>query len=100
MSTNDRNLPPVVEQIVNRSGQQIREVAGQISDAAARASDGLSQGIDRMEVKFSDVGHAIADKTKEYSRKTNKVVSENAWWAMGITASFAFVVGLLVGRRR
>jgi ElaB/YqjD/DUF883 family membrane-anchored ribosome-binding protein len=100
MNSHDRNHPPVAEQIAARAGQQIREVADHIGDTAIRASEGLTDGIGRIETKFSDVREAIADKTREYSRKTNKVVSENAWLAMGITAGCAFIVGLLVGRRR
>jgi ElaB/YqjD/DUF883 family membrane-anchored ribosome-binding protein len=100
MNSHDRNHLPGVEQIVTRAGQQIREVADQIGDTAIRASDGLTHGIDSIETKFSDVRDVIAGKTKEYTRKTNKAVSENAWLAMGITAGFAFMVGLLVGRRR
>ncbi len=100
MNSQDRKHPPVVDQIVTQAGQQIRGIADQIGETAEWAGEGLAHGLDRIEKKYAGVRDAIVDTTKEYSKRTNRVVKDNPWVAMGVTAGFAFVVGVLVGRRR
>ena len=99
MNTKERNHPPVLDRIVTHAGQHIRETTSQLGETAARASEGLGESLDNIEMKFNDVRDSVTAKTKEYSRTVNNYVGKNPWAAIGITAGLAFMVGMLVGRR-
>jgi ElaB/YqjD/DUF883 family membrane-anchored ribosome-binding protein len=100
MNLKGQNPPPVLDQIATRAGQHIRGKADQLGEAAVRASEGLEESLGKIEMKFNDVRDSVIDKTKEYSRTTNSYVRKNPWVAIGISAGFAFLVGMLIGRRR
>ena len=100
MNNQERNQPPVLDPVATRAGQYIRETAGQLGETAARASEGLGESLDKIEVRISDVRDSVIDKTKEYARATNRYVSKNPWIAIGISAGFALLAGMLIGRRR
>ncbi len=100
MTTQERNHSPVLDRTATRAGQHIRETAGQLGETAARASEGLEKSLDNIQLKFNDVRDSVIDKTKKYSRATNSYVRKNPWIAVGITAGFAFLAGMFIGRRR
>lgn len=99
MNTKERNHPPVLDRIVTHAGQQMRESASQLGESVARTTEGLEESLDNIEMQFNEVRDSVADKTKKYSRTVNRYVSKNPWAAIGISAGFAFMVGMLVGRR-
>jgi ElaB/YqjD/DUF883 family membrane-anchored ribosome-binding protein len=100
MNSNKGNHEPVLEPTATRTGQRIRETAGRLGETAARASEGLEESLGNMKMKFNDVRGSVVDKAKEYSRTTNSYVGKNPWTAIGISAGFAFLAGMLIGRRR
>ena len=100
MNNQERNQIPDLERTTTRAGQKIRETAGQIGDTAARASEGLQENLDNIQLKFNDLRDSVIDTTKEYSRTANSYVSRNPWIAMGISAGLAFLAGMFVGRRQ
>lgn len=100
MNTQERNQVPVIDRIAAGVGQQIRETAGQLRETAARAGEELEERLDNIEMKFDDVRDTVMDKAKEYSRTSNSYIRKNPWAAIGISAGFAFLVGMLIGRRR
>jgi ElaB/YqjD/DUF883 family membrane-anchored ribosome-binding protein len=100
MNTQERNQQPVLDRPITRAGQYVRETAGQVGETAARASEGLEQSVDNIQLKFNDLRDSVIDKTKEYSRTANSYVSKNPWAAIGISAGVAFLVGMFVGRKR
>ena len=100
MNTQERNQAPVLDRTATRPSQYIRETAGQLGETAARATEGLEESLDNIQTKIKGVRDSVIDKTKEYSRTTNNYVRKNPWTAMGISAGAAFLVGMLIGRRR
>jgi ElaB/YqjD/DUF883 family membrane-anchored ribosome-binding protein len=100
MSRNEETHTPVIDRIAARAGQQVRETAGQLGETVARSAERLEDELENFEAKFDDVRHAVTDTTKEYSRTVNSYVKKNPWMAIGITAGFAFLAGMLIGRRR
>ena len=71
MNNQERNQIPDLERTTTRAGQKIRETAGQIGDTAARASEGLQENLDNIQLKFNDLRDSVIDTTKEYSRTAN-----------------------------
>ena len=100
MNTQERTHLPVADRLPTRTGEQIRETAGRLGETAARATEGLEESLENIEVKFNDVRGSVIDKTKEYARTTNSYVRKNPWVVIGISAGFAFLAGMLIGRRR
>ena len=100
MNRQDGNHPSVIERTPTRIGQNIRETADQLGETAARASEGLEGNIENIGAKFNDARTSVFDKTKEYARTTDDYVSRNPWVAVGISAGVAFLVGMLIGRKR
>jgi ElaB/YqjD/DUF883 family membrane-anchored ribosome-binding protein len=100
MNTEERNQQPVVDRTNTRSGQYMRETAGQLGETAARVTEGMEESLDNIQMKFNDLRDSVIDKTKEYSRTANGYVSRNPWTAIGISTGVAFLVGMLIGRRR
>ena len=89
-----------MDRIATRAGRNIRQTADQFGESVARAREGLEESLDDIEMKFNDVRDSVIDKTKEYSRTTNSYISKNPWTVIGISAGFAFLVGMFIGRRR
>jgi ElaB/YqjD/DUF883 family membrane-anchored ribosome-binding protein len=100
MNTEEQNLPPVLDQITTGVGQDIRETTSYLNETRARTSEGLEESLDNIKMKFNDVRNSVVDKTKEYARTTNSYIRKNPWAVIGISAGFAFLVGMLIGRRR
>jgi ElaB/YqjD/DUF883 family membrane-anchored ribosome-binding protein len=100
MNIKEINHPPALDRFVTHAGQQIRETADQLTETAARAGEGLEENLDDIKIKFNNVRDSVTGKTKEYSRTLNGYITKNPWVAVGISAGFAFLVGVLVGRRR
>jgi len=100
MNTKERNHEPALDRIITRADKQIHDTADQIGEVAARAGEGLEESIESIEMKFNDLRDSVIDKSKEYSKTTERYVSRNPWVSIGISAGFAFLIGMLVGRRR
>lgn len=100
MNTQEQNHPQVLERVGTRAGQQIRETASQLGETAARATEGLEQGLNTIGTKFNGVRDSVVDKTKGYMKTTDDYVSKNPWVAVGISAGVAFIAGMLFGRKR
>ena len=100
MNTEERNQQPVLDRTTTRTGQYMRETAGQLGETAAMASEKLEESLENIQLKFNDVRDSVVDTTKKYSQATNSYVKKNPWMAIGITAGFAFLAGMFIGRRR
>jgi ElaB/YqjD/DUF883 family membrane-anchored ribosome-binding protein len=100
MNTHERDHGPALDRIAPRVGQQLRETAGQLRETAERAGEELEARIDNVQMKFDAVRESAIDTTKEYVQTANRYVRKNPWTAIGISAGFAFLVGVLIGRRR
>lgn len=100
MNVLERNQLPDGDRVGTRTGQRIRETAGQMGETAARASEQLGESLSNFEAQFNDARTSVLDKTKQYSRTANAYVNRNPWLAVGISAGSAFLIGWLIGRRR
>jgi ElaB/YqjD/DUF883 family membrane-anchored ribosome-binding protein len=100
MNNQEQNQLPVADRLPTGIGEQIRQTAGRLGESAARASEKSAETLDNIGKKLDDVCDSVIDKTKEYSRATDSYVRKNPWVAVGISAGFAFLAGVLIGRRR
>jgi len=100
MKTQERNHHGVLDRTLARAGQHIHETADQLGETATRASDRLEESFDDIRTKFNDVRDSVTGKTRTYAGTLNSYVGKNPWVAIGISAGFAFLAGMLIGRRR
>jgi ElaB/YqjD/DUF883 family membrane-anchored ribosome-binding protein len=94
------NHPAVLDQVVTGAGQQIRETAGRLGGTIIRTSEGSEESLDDIETNIRNVRDPIVNKTKEYWRTTNGYLSKNPWVGIGVSIGFAFLAGILIGRRQ
>jgi ElaB/YqjD/DUF883 family membrane-anchored ribosome-binding protein len=99
MNTQGQDHSQVLDRVATDVGQRIRETADQLGETTERVSEGLQSGLDNLGKDFSDVRDSVVDRTREYSQTTKSYVRKNPWVVIGLSAGFAFLVGMLIGRR-
>lgn len=72
---------------------KIKEKAEDLQGQAAEAVQSFKE-------RAADWQDAARENITNFARDTDTYVHENPWPALGITAVFAFAVGLMVGGRR
>lgn len=66
-----------------------------VAAARARAEESLAAAKQRL----ADMGEGLVDKTKAAARRTDELVHEHPWPAVGIGATVGFLLGMLISRR-
>lgn len=89
----------------SRLGQEAAKVAGEarqnMSGAAGRAREFISDARDTA-VEYGQQGYDMArERASEMKDKTQKYITDNPWYAIGIAAGVGLLVGMLLhsGRR-
>lgn len=49
--------------------------------------------------RLNELGHNIADKSREVASSTNECVHRNTWKAIGTASAAGLIIGLLLRRR-
>lgn len=88
------------ERAASRVGQEVRDTAKNLSENAAKAGQGLQEGMDAFKEKFNEARDTVVEKTKDYARVTNNYVNENPWIAVGISTGIGFLLGMMITNRR
>jgi ElaB/YqjD/DUF883 family membrane-anchored ribosome-binding protein len=100
MKTHERDEGTALDRVASRVGQQIRDTADHLRETAGRAGEALEDRLDNVQMKFDDVRESLVDTTKEFAKAANRTARKNPWTAIGISAGIAFLLGVLIGRRR
>lgn len=84
----------------SRLGQEATNVAGEakqkMAGAAGRAREFLSDARDTA-VDYGQQGYDMArERASEMKDKTQKYITENPWYAIGIAAGVGLLVGMLL----
>lgn len=74
----------------------LHSTAGDIGEAREKARDKLREASECM----GAIEHELLSEARAKARAANDYVQDNPWKSIAIAGGVAFVVGLLLGRRR
>jgi len=100
MNNHDRNTTAVLDRAETYPGEPMLGTPDQLDEHQGRAGERLKESLSNIGVNIGGVRDSVMDKTKDYWRTTNGFVGRNPWVAVGISAGFAFLVGMFIGRRQ
>ena len=63
-------------------------------------ADDLQEAAQSLKERAAEWQQAARENITDFARNTDTYVHENPWPAIGITAVFAFALGLIIGARR
>lgn len=100
MNNHDRNTTAVLDRTETYPGEPLGDTPGRAGEGMERAGERLKESLDNIGLKIGGVRDSVIDRTKDYWRTTNGFVGRNPWVAVGVSAGFAFLVGMFIGRRQ
>jgi ElaB protein len=68
------------------------------SEQAKELKDQLRKKLGNTKSKLSDLESTLADKARATAERTDELVREQPYYAMGIAAAAGFITGLMLGR--
>lgn len=75
------------------NSDKMKEKAEDLQDQAEEAAQSFTE-------RAAEWQHAARENITNFAQNTDTYVHENPWPAIGITAVFAFALGLIIGARR
>ena len=85
--------------VVADTEELLRATAGQAGDKVAEMRSRIQDHLGAAKVSLAEAQAAVVDRAKQAGRAADDYVHDNPWRSVGVAAGFAFVVGLLIGRR-
>jgi ElaB protein len=91
--------------------KEVRSVLDEVEDLYENASnDGSDMGkelkarvherLNKTKSKMSELEDTLVEKARATAERTDEMVREQPYYAMGIAAAVGFVAGILIGRCR
>lgn len=91
--------------------KEVRSVLDEVEELYANAGyDGSEKGkelkarlqdrLSKTKSKMSDLEETLVDKARATAERTDEMVREQPYYAIGIAAAVGFVAGILIGRGR
>lgn len=65
-----------------------------------QARNDTLEGLRAAGQRLHEMEEGLLSASREKVQEADEIVRENPWWSMGAAAGLAFVLGVLVGRRR
>jgi ElaB/YqjD/DUF883 family membrane-anchored ribosome-binding protein len=88
-----------VEKVIGDVKLLAADVEELVKATAAQSGEKIAAARDRVQHALAGVTDTVSVRGAEAARATDRLVHENAWTAVGISAGVALLVGLLIGRR-
>ncbi|MHC1769500.1 MAG: YqjD family protein [Verrucomicrobiia bacterium] len=83
----------------NNAEQPAESVAHTAGEAAAAATQRVTESFDQGKQALVDMQSVLTERTRECLQSTEMYVRQNPWQAIGLAAGAGLVIGLLMGRR-
>jgi ElaB/YqjD/DUF883 family membrane-anchored ribosome-binding protein len=77
-----------------------KSATGAAAEQAGEAREKLSAGLAEARERLASVDETITDGVKHGAQRADRYLRDNPWPAIGIVAAGAFLLGVLLSRRR
>lgn len=98
-TTEQEQLLNEVRDVLNNTEELLANALEEGSQASSALRQRLSSKVEACKNTLSRAEKVLCEKTSTAVKASNEYVQENPWKAVGIGASIAFLLGLLVSRR-
>lgn len=85
--------------VVADTEELLKATASQTGDKVAAARARAEESLAEARKRLADLGEDLTDKAKAAARKTDNLVHEHPWQAVGVGAAVGFLLGMLISRR-
>ena len=85
--------------VVTDTEELLKATASQTGEKVAAARTKVEESLADARKRLSEVGADLTGKAKEAARKTDELVHEHPWQAVGVAAAVGFLLGMLISRR-
>lgn len=85
--------------VVTDTEELLKATASQTGEKVAAARIKVEESLADARKRLSEVGEDLTGKAKEVARKTDELVHEHPWQAVGLAAAVGFLLGMLTSRR-
>lgn len=85
--------------VVADTEELLKATASQTGDKVAAARARAEESLADAKKRIADLGEDLTDKAKAAARKTDDLVHENPWQAVGVGTAVGFLLGMLISRR-
>jgi len=85
--------------VVTDTEELLKATASQTGEKVAAARIKVEESLADARKRLSEVGEDLTGKAKEVARKTDELVHEHPWQAVGVAAAVGFLLGMLISRR-
>ena len=85
--------------VVADTEELLKATASQTGEKVAAARIKVEESLADARKRLSELGEDLTDKAKAAARKTDELVHEHPWQAVGLAAAVGFLLGMLISRR-
>ncbi len=85
--------------VVADTEELLKATASQTGDKVAAARARAEESLADAKKRLAELGEDLTDKAKAAARKTDDLVHENPWQAVGVGTAVGFLLGMLISRR-
>lgn len=98
-STQTEKLMTDLRLVVADAEELLRATAGQAGGGAAEIRTKVEASLARARDGLAEVQHAAVARARAAGLQADDYVHDNPWRSIGLAASLALLVGVLIGRR-
>lgn len=85
--------------VIADTEELLKATASQTGDKVAAVRARAEESLADAKKRLADLGEDLTDKAKAAARKTDDLVHENPWQAVGVGTAVGFLLGMLISRR-
>ena len=85
--------------VIADTEELLKATASQTGDKVAAARARAEESLADAKKRLAELGEDLTDKAKAAARKTDDLVHENPWQAVGVGTAVGFLLGMLISRR-
>lgn len=85
--------------VVTDTEELLKATASQTGEKVAAARVKVEESLTDARKRLTELGEDLTDKAKAAAHKTDELVHEHPWQAVGLAAAVGFLLGMLISRR-
>ena len=87
------------EAVVSDAEELLRATANQTGERVTAARAGIEESLRDAKKKLAELQDNLVEQTRAAARRTDELVHEHPWQAVGVAAAVGLLLGMLISRR-